>query len=283
MKTGLSTCGKAVDEKFFKSISEAGIECIEVSKSHKGYADFDFEGTKKLAEKYGAELWSCHLPFTPFIVNDISSVSKQIRKSSITAQKELINRAGSVGIRHFVIHPSSEPVDIAFRKIRIQCAKESLSQLQNEADKYNGVICVENLPRTCIGRSSDEINELIKDDSRLMVCFDTNHLLRESVSDFIRKTGKRIVTTHVSDYDFKNERHWMPGEGKINWRELYDTLVETGYEGPWLYELGYNPKKSIIRDRVLVPDDFVRNAEEIANNKKITVIGKPPEHLGYWT
>jgi sugar phosphate isomerase/epimerase len=44
------------------------------------------------------------------------------------------------------------------------------------------------------------------------VCFDTNHLLKESSEDFARAVGPHIVTLHVSDYDGKDERHWMAGE-----------------------------------------------------------------------
>ena len=57
--------------------------------------------------------------------------------------------------------------------------------------------------------------ELISADDRLRVCFDTNHLLKESIIDFIYNVGDKIITTHVSDYARENERHWLPGEGVI--------------------------------------------------------------------
>ena len=82
--------------------------------------------------------------------------------------------------------------------------------------------------------------------------------------------GNKIVTTHVSDYDFVNERHWLPGEGDVNWQELYGALKDIGYSGPWLYELGLGTKNSIIRQRDLTLEDVYNNAVEILNNKPIT-------------
>lgn len=282
MKTGLSTCGKTVNEEFFASCAEAGIDCIELTLHYRAYSDYDYAGTVALAEKHNVEIWSCHLPFMPFETVDISSSDGEIRSSTVAFLKDIIGRAGEAGIKRFIVHPSAEPIDETERAARLAYARKSLSELQDEADKYGAVICAEDLPRTCIGRNSYEIRELIKDDPRLMVCFDTNHLLGEYIREFIVNVGARIATVHISDYDFVNERHWLPGEGKIDWRELYDTLVSVGYAGPWLYEIGYSAPASIVRERPLTPADFVRNAREIAENLPLTVPGTPIPNLPFW-
>ena len=131
------------------------------------------------------------------------------------------------------------------------------------ADCYGAVIAVENLPRTCLGNCSKEILELISVDTRLRVCFDTNHLLGEKMETFILAVGNKIITTHVSDYDAINERHWLPGEGVIDWGNLIDALEKVGYKGPWLYEIGFGIPKTILRDRELTCADFARNAKEV--------------------
>ena len=91
--------------------------------------------------------------------------------------------------------------------------------------------------------------------------------------------GNKIVTTHVSDYDFVNERHWLPGEGKIDWQELLSTFKAVEYSGPWLYEMSFACPKTIYRERDLTFEDFVRNAKEVFNNEKITVFSTPKEDL----
>ncbi len=128
----------------------------------------------------------------------------------------------------------------------------------------------------------EEIVELVSVHKDLRVCFDTNHLLNQDPCDFVRKLGDKIITLHISDYDFQNERHWLPGEGDINWPELISTLKETGYSGPWLYELGLVCPKSIIRPRELTYEDIANNARELFAGKKPTTISTRIEGLGMW-
>ena len=164
----------------------------------------------------------------------------------------------------------------------MDCAKEHLCTLAELAKAEGATICVEDLPRTCLGSCSAEIKELISANDALRVVFDTNHLLSEDIKTFIREVGDKIVSTHISDYDYANERHWLCGEGDVDWQELYSTLKEAGYAGAWLYELGFDSPSSITRERALTCKDFVRNATEIFENKPITVFGKRKPNLGMW-
>ena len=220
------------------------------------------------------------MPFAPG--NEVDISNPDICKSTIKYLKELIKKAADIGIERFVIHPSSEPISDDERPIRMKCAKESLFELAEFAKENNAVIAVEDLPRTCLGENSDEIAELISVHENLKVCFDTNHLPDENPADFIRKIGNKIITTHISDYDFVNERHWLPGEGKINRKEILNALAEIEYNGVWLYEIGFDCPKTIIRNRALNCNDFVKNAKEVFEGKDITVISTPKENLGMW-
>ena len=78
----------------------------------------------------------------------------------------------------------------------------------------------------------------------------------------------------MSDYDFLNERHWLPGEGKIDWVEVVDTLEEVGYDGVLLYELGLNPPNTIER-RALSYADFYNNYKSLTAKQPPEVFGKP--------
>ena len=266
MRTGLSSCGKEINEELFKSYAAAGIEVMEISVNLTECLNFDFEGTAALAKKYGIELWSFHLPFMPF--SDIDISSPKICEKTLDCLKMLIDKGSAVGIKRFIVHPSGEPIISAEKRgIRMQTSKQSLKILAQYADERGAVIAVEDLPRTCLGRNSDEILELISADDRLGVCFDTNHLLSEKITDFIKRAGGRIITTHVSDYDFIDEKHWLPGEGKINWQELYKALCETGYDAVWLYELGFKSPSTLERERDLNCFDFSENAKKIFNGE----------------
>ena len=94
----------------------------------------------------------------------------------------------------------------------------------------------------------------------------------------IRAVGGRIITTHISDYDFKNERHWLPGEGKADWKGIISTLREVGYKGPWLYELEFEPAQTINR-RLLTIEDFRKNYETLMKLEIPEPIGVPISEL----
>ena len=191
----------------------------------------------------------------------------------IITTETLIEKGLAVGISHYVVHPSGEPIHGADRAKRLECSKGALRRLAEFAEERGAVICVENLPRTCLGRDSSEILELISVHPALRVCFDTNHLLKEPFVDFVRALRDQIVTLHVSDYDFVDEKHWLPGEGLVDWSLLYRTLGEIGYDGPWLYELGFHNDK-ISRSRDLVCGDFSQNAKEIFEGRPLTTLLK---------
>lgn len=276
LPVGLSSCGKKIDNDLFKSYSDSGITHMEISVSAEEYHSINYKEIFASAQKYGIVLWSFHLPFLPFFKIDISK--KKLQKYSIDYLSELIKKASDFGIDKFVIHPSGEPILNNERDARMECAKESLFKLSEIAAGCESVIAVENLPRTCLGRDSNDILELIDAHKNLRVCFDTNHLLSEDISVFINKVRDKIVTTHISDYDFLDEKHWLPGEGKVNWNMLYKELIGIGYNGPWLYEVGFVCPKTIKRPRDLTCADFYRNADEIFNCKTLTVINNTHTH-----
>ena len=278
-KIGLSTA-TLVSEELFKAYRDAGIECIELSRSLDETNEYDYAKIKEWSEKYGVELYSFHLPFWPFDALDISKES--LAQKTIEYLYTLIDKATAIGIDKFIIHASGEPIDECERKERMECAKKSLFTLAEYARERGAVICVEDLPRSCLGRDINDIKELCSAHEALRVCFDTNHLLKDDNVEFIYALADKIITLHVSDYDRVNERHWLPGEGVNDWKAIIKALLDIGYEGAWLYEIDYNCPKTIIRPRDLSESDFVRNAQELFEGKPITIFSTPKENIGFW-
>ncbi|MBQ7792368.1 MAG: sugar phosphate isomerase/epimerase [Clostridia bacterium] len=99
------------------------------------------------------------------------------------------------------------------------------------------------------------------------MCFDTNHLSKQKNEDFVTAVGDKIVTLHVSDYDYIDEKHWLPGGGDINWVRLMDAIDNADYAGPLMYEL-YRVKGKDTRP--VTPEEFVRNAKELMARKPLT-------------
>ena len=271
-KVGLSSCGKTLNEQLFADFAEHGIDAIEISPEWFEYRNLNYQNLYDFSRRYGIMLWSYHLPFPS---TDICSSNNGVRLCSVQYMCELIKQASNIGIEKFVIHAGLEPVSLVPEKRAEAMAysKDSLSQLADFAAQYGSLICVEDLPRTCLGNSSEEILDLISVNDKLRVCLDTNHLLKEDNVDFIRRIGDKIVTLHVSDYDYADERHWLPGEGKVQWKAVLDALKEVNYQGVWMYEIGYKCPNTIERSRDLNCADFVRNARELFEDQELTVVG----------
>lgn len=229
----------------FEHCKNAGVSAMEISFRYNDrgfdyakeiFYTADFDEIKKMSEDTGVKLWSYHLPFDGLALN-VANHDEKIRQQTIELEKRMIEKIAEYDIGIAVLHPSSEPIDDKDRAESMKYAKQSILILNETAKKCGVTLAIENLPRTCIGRESCEIAEIIKEDSSLAVCFDVNHLLIESHKDFVESVGKRIKTLHISDYDFVNERHWAPGRGKINWKELFELLHKINYEGPFMNEV----------------------------------------------
>ncbi len=282
-RIGLSTAGKNMDLSLFENAKKAGIDCFEISGGQDYYKKSDYTELRQYADATGIELWSFHLPFKPFDFIDISASDSDWRKRSIAHIAEIIKKAADIGIDKYILHSggkvgihwegnSVKRNDESEATERLKYACESYVEFAEIAHRAGGVICVENLPPQCVCRNIDEIQKVLSCDERLRVCFDTNHLLPGDGAEFIKAIKNKIVTIHVSDYDFINERHWLPGEGKLDWQRIYSALNEIGYTGPWMYEIRFTSSDTIIRERDLTCEDFVRNANEIFENKPFTLI-----------
>ncbi len=259
-----------ITEETFREYCDAGIKHIELSFS-KIDGIFDFREMKRLADKYDINIWSYHLPFLPFSEVDISNPA--LADYSVEFLGGLIRRAAEEGDIHLiVIHPSGEPIEESERAERMECSKKSLARLADIASSCGTTIAVEDLPRTCLARNSDELLELVSAHDALRICFDMNHLANEKNADFLERVKDKLVTVHVSDYDFGDERHYLPGEGMIDWQKMLSDLKAAGYKGPWLYEVGRCSSNKISRCRDLVPADYTRNAHELFENREITLL-----------
>ena len=271
-KIGLSSCGFDLSEENFKKLAESNIGAIEITKSVDVLKALDYKNLARLSALYQIELWSFHLPFMPFADIDISSCNNEVRSTTMELHKELIMKAADIGIDKFVLHSSGEPIAPEAREERTLRAMESLDALAEFAHTCGAAIAVEDLPRTCLGNTADEVKRLISANDKLGVCFDTNHLLKDDNISFIEKLGDKIITLHVSDYDLVDEKHWLAGEGVVDFYEIYSMLKKANYSGVWMYEIGLKSPKTLTRRRDLTFGDFVRNANEIFEHKALTII-----------
>ena len=238
----------AMNAETFDALCAAGIRELELSSGAIApfYEDLDFPHRSveiaALAKAHGVTISSVHLPFAPFSEIDPASRDASVRDYIVKKQTELLGAAGEAGIGLAVIHPSGEPYREEERAERLAIACETIARVTESAKAAGVTLCLENLPRTCLCRTSDEMLYFLERIPDLRVVFDTNHSLTEDNVHYIRAVGEKIVTLHVSDYDFIDEKHWLPLEGKNDWAGIVAALEEAGYAGRFLYEIraGYS-------------------------------------------
>ena len=236
-------------ENQLAQLKQAGFDCIEIGLDRIRSAD-DFaakiEQARQLqqsAQITGIKIWSIHIPYGRDI--DISLCDPANREKALEEVSRMISLCEYIKPEKLVIHASFEPVPENERAQRFEACKESLAVLVKTAAVYNARLTVECLPRTCLGNTSSEILDLINAIDGLEVCCDVNHLLQETPQEFIKRVGSPITTLHISDYDGVDERHWLPGQGIINWNNVLDSLVNIEYQGPFMFESAGTAREKI--------------------------------------
>lgn len=197
---------------------------------------------KSQIDSAGLKVWSVHMPYSRKI--DISLIDSARRADAVSYLKDIMEVAGVFKPKNIVLHPSYEPIAPDERAERLANSHASIGELAPVAKKIGAVLCVENLPRTCLGKNSQEMMALIEGYDEVGLCFDVNHLLYQSHEDFLKVVGKgKIKTVHISDYDFADERHLVPGKGKIDWKPLWDGILGNGYKGIMMFECYGEPSE----------------------------------------
>lgn len=259
---------RKIDREVLRNMNAVGITAAELSFGFNYYMntiDFakNWEEYAVMAKDEGVELWSVHLPFSEVL--DISNPYKALRDITLYTNRTLIEAAGKAGIKVAVLHPSSEPIDSDMRQEHLELSKEAIILLREQCDKVGMKLAVENLPRTCLCNRSQEMIELLKDTGAGVV-FDTNHSLSEANTDFLSaviESGLPIHSLHISDYDFVDERHRLPGDGINDWNALFAILEKAQYSGPLMYEVSHHPRE---RNEITL--------EQLAENMRLLAAGK---------
>ena len=248
LKKGTSLCFTgSLSAESLADLKANGIDAVEFSFSKdKYYNEFDFVNrAQEYADRVreaGLEWWSLHLPFSGKL--DITNMDDEMREEIVRINTEMILAAGKAGCKVAVLHPSSEPISDAVRPQRLAYSRKNIIRLREACDQVGMKLAVENLPRTCLCNRSQEMIALLRDTGAGVV-FDTNHSLVEENVSFLNAlvdAGLEILSLHVSDYDFVDERHRLPGDGINDWKGIMGALEKAGYHGPLMYEVPRQPK-----------------------------------------
>lgn len=264
---GLSVSLTMPAEKL-QQVKEAGFDYVEVTlNSLRGKSSEERLAAigrfRADAEQAGLTVWSVHLPFGR--AWDISSPNDSLRTAVVGQIAWFIDAVQVLKPRKMVLHPSAEPIADSLRAVHFENSVNSINTLAETARDTGSQLLIEDLPRTCLCNTSDEMLALFgRIDPSVGICFDTNHLLQETPEAFARAVGDRIASLHVSDYDAVDEKHWVMGKGVIDWPAVVEAIASTGYDGVFMFEVGDYDSFEQVADTWRAVE---RRLEEIENRK----------------
>ncbi|NLC59216.1 MAG: sugar phosphate isomerase/epimerase [Armatimonadetes bacterium] len=236
----LHTVGKAPTEALLQALAESRVSTLELFPTL-------FEGEdaanakaalQAVLRRHEIRVATIHAPFGGHY--DPSLLEEGARREAVAALAPAFALAAEFDAPMVVLHASAEPITPEERPRRLAQARASLAEIGRWCQESGRRVAVELLPRSCLGNTVDELLALLEGlpEETFGVCLDTNHGMAQyaRLADDIRRLGPRLITTHLSDYDGVDEKHWLPGRGVVDWRAVMAALQEIGYTGPMNYE-----------------------------------------------
>jgi sugar phosphate isomerase/epimerase len=228
-------------------IRESGFSMIEVCSSPEHLHFRDLKSVHRAAERIkelGMEAYSFHAPFAPDI--DIASSDSAQRAASVAEIFKAAEAASILGVHYFVLHPGPENpavISTGEQLPRMQHVVESLNHVARRC-KELGIMCVlENkLPHLLFGNTSDILWILDGINSaEVGVCLDTGHaFLAGDIHNLVHKLSGHLRMIHAHDNGGRDDNHWPPGDGKIDWEKFLRDLIEIRFRGTFILEMAGN-------------------------------------------
>jgi len=236
-----------------KDIAEVGYPHMEMwaDKTHLDpRISLDISAVKVLLNSLHLKVHSLHAPFSEV---NIASLDEQERENSLDLIKKSMESCSELEGEIVIVHPCSTETsgnNQSYLKAKNK-TEDSLCTLATFAEKLGIKIAVENLPNIGgwgFGTDVSQLSELVSElnNPRLGLCLDTGHAFvgRENVdlSKAVFACGKKLIALHIQDSDGKRDRHWLPGQGIINWAQFMKDLASIDYQGVLTLEISGSPE-----------------------------------------
>ena len=211
------------------------------------------------------EISSIHIPFMPFADWAYASPVEAVRRQAAKKVLDWLEGTRDCKCKLYTLHGSGEPVFDADREASLAALRRTLEEILPFFVGIGGCVNVELLPRSCIGRTPEELEAAVADfpQENVGICFDVNHLCGapERVPEYIKRLAPRLKSLHLSDYDGIDECHWYPGLGILDWPAIMAEVKKVPQELLLIFEsAGFlQAGKRRISSRYIL-DNGVRNA-----------------------
>lgn len=171
----------------------------------------------QIVRSQGLRITNVHLPFIGY--NDIWEESRIQIQPKLKLFKSYVKDCKNFDIPAMVMHTC----DLEAFEPDLDKGNAFFSELSDAAEKYGVDVAVENVSRQYL---LEYLLEEI-DAPHFGMCYDSSHdyLEDENRGRILKKYKHRIKALHLSDNDFKVDRHWIPGEGEIPLDEVMAEIL----------------------------------------------------------
>ena len=231
----------ADNEELITALKKAGIKTLEIaatdvcSATEEEQKLYFSKMEKRLTffKEQGFNLNSFHMTFGPLFC--LFNFNDKEREAAVKRTVDICNRIQPFGFNYVVTHTNGWDFPAEGDRVTgLKNLKKSYAAIMNNTSE---TIAAEVLPRTCLGNTSKEMLEILSGLDGLKVVVDTNHIMQEKEADCIRALAPYLIGLHISDRDEINERHWLPGEGIVDFNAILAALEDIGYKGYFTYEV----------------------------------------------
>ena len=228
-------------------IKKAGFTAVSLwwgdEEYHQDVAKADSPG---MARDLGLSLDHIHVPYHN--CNDLWSEEPRLRQALLGQYQRWLEDCVQFKIPTMVLHIAKGLAAPAPGADGLA----ALGRLVQAAEKAEVTIAVENT------RGAELLETVFTEivSPRLGLCYDSSHdWLCPRPLEILGKLGSRLVTTHISDNDGLEDRHWLPSAGIVEWLDLSRIFPWDTYQGTFLLEV--LPREE---DRQMGPGAFLTKA-----------------------
>ena len=243
-------------EERIKQIKESGYNYIMLWWENETYPNFiDRRNLINIVKSYDINLDNVHLPY-----NEINFLWAEgiDRRNKVDEIKRWMHECRECGAETVVLHVTSGN-NILLNK---SFGYKSFNEIISEAEDIKLRVALEN---TEMLHYLKFIFREIKSDYAGF-CYDTSHdfINGQSCGDILDELKDRLFCVHLSDCDGIEDRHWIPGNGIVNWEKTIDMIRETNCRS---FSMETFPSEA---EKNLPPNEFLIKAR----NSLLEVLGR---------
>ena len=241
-RVGLST-GACIDRpvgEVLEAFYAIGVRGVELGSRKDHFDTGNADEVAAMAARLRAmdvEPVSIHAPFGG--AADLSNVDAGRRASAVESVLQSAAALQHVGGRIVVVHPSDTPRANHDVTARLDAAVEGLRAVADRCRQEGLTLAVESPLPHLIGGHPDEFRFILqKLDADVRVCLDTGHTFLGGFWDrFIAVADGRLAHVHANDSRGTFDDHLIPGDGRIHWGHIVETLRQAAFTGWVMLEL----------------------------------------------